>query len=65
MREHGIVDSGDSLTLGIGAMTPERWQGFLDTMTVAGVYPKGVDASRAYTLQFVNRKVGMELKPAP
>ena len=65
MREHGIVDSGDSLTLGIGAMTPERWKGFLDTMSAAGVYPAGMDASRAYTTAFVNQRVGIELKPKP
>ncbi len=63
MREHGIVDSGDSLTLGIGAMSEARWAHFLDTMTQAGVYPKGLDARRAYTLEFVNKGVGMALRP--
>ena len=63
MREHGIVDSGDSLTAGIGAMTDARWAHFLDVMTQAGVYPKGVDAKRAYTLDFVNKGVGLALRP--
>ena len=36
MRQYGIVDSGDSLTLGIGAMTDARWKGFFDTMVQAG-----------------------------
>ncbi len=63
MTQYGIVDSGDSLTLGIGAMTAGRWKHFLDQMTEAGVYPSGVDPAGAYTLQFVNKRVGMELRP--
>ncbi len=63
MREHGIVDSGDSLTRGIGAMSAERWAEFLRTMTEAGVYHPGIDPAKAYTLQFVNKRVGMELRP--
>lgn len=63
MREHGIVDSGDSLTLGIGAMSDARWARFLDVMTAAGVYPKGIDPKQAYTLNFVNQGVGMALRP--
>lgn len=63
MRAHGVVDSGDSLTLGIGAMTDARWKAFLDTMAGAGVYPQGLDARGAYTTAFVNRGVGLEIKP--
>jgi NitT/TauT family transport system substrate-binding protein len=63
MREHGIVDSGDSLTLGIGAMDEARWSRFLDVMTQAGVYPKGLDSRQGYTLDFVNKGVGMALRP--
>ena len=29
LKEHGIVDSGDAATLGIGAMTEARWTRFL------------------------------------
>jgi len=62
MLRYGIVDSGDSLTNGIGAMTAERWREFHRSMAQAGLYPNDLDVGRAYTLQFVNRKVGMELK---
>ncbi len=62
LKSKGIVDSGDALKDGIGAMTPARWAEFLRTMTKEGVYPAGLDASRAYTTQFVNKRVGMELK---
>jgi NitT/TauT family transport system substrate-binding protein len=59
IKEYGVVDSGDAKTNGIGAMTEARWRDFFDTMAGAGVYPKGLDFRKAYTLQFVNKKVGM------
>ncbi len=62
MKEYGIVDSGDALKLGIGAMTAARWREFADTMVKAGVYPADLDVSKAYTLQFVNKGHGMNLK---
>jgi NitT/TauT family transport system substrate-binding protein len=62
MRKHGVVDSGDALTLGIGAMTNARWKSFAAAMIKAGVYPPTIDLSKAYTLRFVNKKVGMEIK---
>jgi NitT/TauT family transport system substrate-binding protein len=63
MKEYGIVDSGDAATLGIGAMTAARMKSFYDTMQRAGVVKAGLDYQRAYTLQFVNKKVGLELRP--
>jgi hypothetical protein len=36
MKEYGIVDSGDKLKLGIGAMTDQRWSDFYHTMVKAG-----------------------------
>lgn len=62
MRKHGVVDSGDALTLGIGAMTDARWKSFASAMIKAGVYPPTIDLSKAYTLRFVNKKVGLEIK---
>ena len=62
LKSKGIVDSGDALKDGIGAMTAARWNEFLRTMAQEGVYPADLDASRAYTTQFVNKRVGMELK---
>jgi len=60
IREHGIVDSGDAKTMGIGAMTDARWADFFDTMSKAGLYPAGMNYKQAYTLQFVDKKVGMK-----
>lgn len=62
MKAHGIVDSGDTLTLGIGAMNDARWKAFHDVMSQAGVYPKELDVHRAYTLEFVNHGAGLDLK---
>jgi NitT/TauT family transport system substrate-binding protein len=63
MKEHGIVDSGDATTLGIGAMTDARMKSFYDKMVRAGVVKRSVDPAKAYTLQFVNKKVGIDLRP--
>jgi len=62
MKSYGIVDSGDSETLGIGAMTDKRWNDFWAFAKEAGIYPGDLDISGAYTLDFVNKKVGMERK---
>ena len=37
MKEYGIVDSGDSVKLGIGAMTDARMKSFFEKMVRAGV----------------------------
>ena len=63
MKQYGIVDSGDTLTLGIGAMTDARMKSFFNKMVHAGVVKPGIDYKRAYTLQFVNKGVGVELRP--
>jgi len=63
MKEFGIVDSGDSIKLGIGAMTDARMSSFFDKMVRAGVVKPSLDFKRAYTLQFVNKGVGIELRP--
>ncbi len=63
MKEFGIVDSGDAIKLGIGAMTDARMKSFYDKMVRAGVVRAGLDYKRAYTLKFVNQRVGVNLRP--
>jgi NitT/TauT family transport system substrate-binding protein len=63
MKSRAVVDSGDSLQNGIGAMTDARWQDFFSVMSGQGLYPKTIDVKKAYTLRFVNQRVGMALKP--
>jgi NitT/TauT family transport system substrate-binding protein len=55
MKEYGIVVSGDAETLGIGAMTSERWQSFYKTLVEAQILNPDVDYTQAFTLQFVNK----------
>jgi NitT/TauT family transport system substrate-binding protein len=62
MKEYGIVDSGDALKLGIGAITEDRMANFFDQMVRAQVIKPTVNFRRAYTLRFVNKQVGMEIK---
>lgn len=63
MKEYGIVDSGDSVEKGIGAMTEERITSFFDKMVRAGVVKPTVDYRKSYTLRFVNKGVGVDLRP--
>jgi len=64
MKEYGIVDSGDSVKAGIGAMSDERYTSFFDKMVKAGVVKGDLDFRKSYTLRFVNKGVGVELRPA-
>ena len=63
MKEYGIVDSGDAARLGLGAMTDARMRSFFAKMVRAGVAKPSLDVAKAYTTQFVNKKVGIELRP--
>ncbi len=58
MNEAGIVRSGDALTLGIGAMTEERWGRFFRTVAGVNVVPADLDWKRAFDLSFVNKGIG-------
>jgi NitT/TauT family transport system substrate-binding protein len=63
MKEYGIVDSGDTLRDGIGAMSDARAASFYDKMVRAGVVRPDIDFRKAYTLRFVNKGVGLDLRP--
>ena len=63
MKKYGIVDSGDTLALGVGAMTDARMKHFFDEMVRAGVAKSSLDYRQGYTLQFVGKKVGLNLQP--
>ncbi|MEC9431386.1 MAG: ABC transporter substrate-binding protein [Pseudomonadota bacterium] len=62
MKDYGIVDSGDTETMGIGAMTDARMQDFYDKMVAAGVVEPGLDLSKVYTLEFSNTGAALETK---
>jgi NitT/TauT family transport system substrate-binding protein len=63
LKEYGIVDSGDTLKLGIGALTDERVKDFYDQMVKAKVISADIDYKKAYTTKFVDKGVGLDLRP--
>ncbi|HEY1943236.1 MAG TPA: ABC transporter substrate-binding protein [Roseiarcus sp.] len=63
MKEYGIVDSGDALKLGIGAMTDARMKAFFDELVKAKMVKPDLDYKKIYTLQFVDKGVGLDLRP--
>ena len=58
LNARGIVRSGDALTGGIGAMNATRWESFYESMVDVDVLPKGLDVTKAFTLEFVNKGIG-------
>jgi NitT/TauT family transport system substrate-binding protein len=63
LKDYGIVDSGDALKLGIGAITDARVKDFFEQMVKAGVVKPDVDYKKAYTTEFVDKGVGVDLRP--
>jgi len=63
LREFGVIDSGEALSKGVGAMSPERVQKFAAAMAEAGVIPANLDYSANIDYRFVNKKAGMSEKP--
>ena len=63
MKQQGIVDSGEALERGIGAMSEARVRDFFDKMVKAGLYKPGdVDLKKVATYDFVNQSVGKNLR---
>ncbi len=56
LKERGIVESGDALTQGIGAMSEQRWKDFVAMQQQAGLVPAGFDHRSVYTDQFLKKK---------
>ncbi|MGY3287829.1 NitT/TauT family transport system substrate-binding protein [Bradyrhizobium sp. LM3.6] len=63
MKEYGIVDSGESLKNGIGAMSDDRYTSFFNKMVKAGVVKPDLDFRKSYTLRF--RQQGRRRRAAP
>ena len=63
MIEQGIVDSGDSLEMGIGVMTDAKVEDFFNKMVEAGVIADTVDWKASFTTEFVGKGLGMDLRP--
>jgi NitT/TauT family transport system substrate-binding protein len=65
LKDYAIVDSGDALKLGIGAITDERMQSFFDQTVRAGLFKPDLAFKKAYATRFVGQGVGLELRPKP
>ncbi len=52
MKQYQLVAGGDAPAYGLGAMTDKRWRDFSQVMTGQGIYPKGLDVTKAYDLRF-------------
>jgi len=60
MKAFGIVESGDALTLGVGALNRARIARFYSDMAATGVVASGLDLSRGFDESFVNKGLGLE-----
>ncbi len=64
MKALGIIDSGYQLEVGIGAIDLDRVEAFHDLAVETGIIEAGsVDVAKVATDRFVNRRIGMDLKP--
>lgn len=57
LKEYEIVTGGDAATLGIGAMSDDRWKTLFDELVSVGILDAKVNYKNAYTLEFVNQGV--------
>lgn len=65
LMDLGIIDSGNAVEKGIGAIDMARVADFLALMERVGVIEAGaVDPAEAVTDQFVNKGVGLDMRPA-
>lgn len=53
IKAHEFVTGGDAKTMGIGTMTPQRWQASYDYMVSVGLLKPETDWQSAFTNEFV------------
>jgi NitT/TauT family transport system substrate-binding protein len=63
LKKLEMIDSGDTLEKGIGAISLDRVKQFYDLAVKSGIVEDGkIDISRVATDVFVNKGVGLDLK---
>lgn len=62
LKEYGIVDSGDALQLGVGAIVDKRVEEFFASLVEIGLVKPDTDFRKSYTTAFVNKNVGADLR---
>ncbi|MDX2270624.1 MAG: ABC transporter substrate-binding protein [Cyanobacteriota bacterium] len=55
LLSHQIITGGEAASLGIGAMTDQRWQAIVATMSDIGLFRPTIPYQQAYTLQFLEK----------
>jgi NitT/TauT family transport system substrate-binding protein len=60
MKQYGIVESGEALEHGIGAMTEARWRHFFEAATGWGAVDPALPWQDGFTTAFVNRGLGVD-----
>ena len=55
LRDQEVVEGGDAVTMGIGAMTEARWREFFEVASSQGVYPPNMDWKKAFRLDLLAR----------
>ncbi len=53
LQDYNLLTGGDAATLGIGAMTHQRWQTYFQEMVALGVVDPRLDVRQAYSLDFL------------
>jgi len=53
MKRYHLVSAGDAPAFGVGGMIEKHWREFYSTMQKEGLYPKGLDYTKAYDLRFM------------
>jgi len=62
MKARGMVQSGEALNNGIGAMNAARIADSYDNMVRAGLHAGEVELAKVADTRFVNRRVGLKDK---
>ena len=63
-KERSIKSAEELECLRVGcAMTDAAVQSFFEKMVKAGVVKPGIDVRKGYTLQFVDKGIGLDLRP--
>jgi len=59
----GLIDGGDAVERGIGAVDLKRFSKFYDDMVEVGLYKPGeIDLAKVVTDKFVNKAVGVDIR---
>jgi NitT/TauT family transport system substrate-binding protein len=59
MKSAHLIENEDTAKYGIGTMSDERWKSHFEMLVDEDLIAKDFDYRRTYTLQFVNKRVGL------